>query len=722
MKPQFLLIALILFFITSISLFAQPCQIAGAGFYTDQDIDVAGCNGQSINAPYQAWAGEMYFTVVQAGGNYTFELVGCSQSAWGAPVSITVWEGSTSDGPGGTILTGGTAIATASGVCDVTFTASASDTVFFVVTTTTGCGNPVQQIDNGVATVTTNSGVSCGTCGDAVCDSPGEDYCNCVEDCDCMGGASVFADMFPTISISPDPVVYCPSTLGDTSTTGPFQVFIPIAPFSSASLPSCVTGWHISTTEGSLFRSTAIPTPLMPGDTVNELIVFYLAVSDADIAAAAGGITTVTFTDATGPGTCEFTLDIDWNDTIVDDDGNPWAGSATDQCGCRPPMATLVDYDCNTNTLTFNVNDVGLPSSGSMGFTWLVEDGSASPIVISDTGNYSFVLDDNTRSWDIIASDSVNDACDVGFFRVYPDCRVVCNGGTDLIVEGDFETVPTVAWSEVSESQSGPTGNSVVNLINPVFGALDGSGAAIMGALGLTAGADTLYHTEISQVVSIPDNASSALHFWAWMIACDSSADMLTVSVNSNVELVIDGGDVRCGDGNWYEYSIDLTAYAGGADDTLKFEVNEFELNGGSTVIFIDEVVLEECVDCPPVLNLAGATSGDITYRADTINTRQSVTDPDSVNYLAGEEVNLQSDFETQLGSIVIAEIEDCAIAPPIIPSPSSQSLQLPEGIDKTNLPLTFEKENHRRSINHNLSSNNLEKEIIDEYRKLNKK
>lgn len=681
MKTVYFYFILFLGLLANLDANAQ-CQLPAAGWYTDQAIDAAGCNGESFSAPYEAWEHEMYFSVVQASATYTFSLTGCSQTAWGSPVEITVWEGSTSGGPGSATLTGGTVIANVTNTCNATFTASVSDTVFFIVNGEGNCGNPLNMTDNGVPTITTISGVSC-ACGDAFCDSPVESYCNCDQDCDCTGGGAAFVDMFPNPALSPNPVVYCPTTLGDTVNSVPFRVFVPIAPFSGASLPTCITGWNIATSEGSLLRSTALPTALSPTDTVNELTIFYLSVTDADIAAAVGGVTTITFTDATGPGTCTFTFDVDWNGVIVDDDGNPWAGSADGECGCSPPSATIVDYDCNTNTLTFNVSDVGLPSAGSPGFTWAVEDGSATPIIITDTGNYSFVLDNNLRSWDIIASDSVNDDCNVGFFRVYPDCRMVCSGGTDLLLEGGFDSIPAIAWDEISESQSGPTGNAVINFINPVFGALEGPSAAIMGGLGLTDGSDTLYRTQISQVVSISSGSAAALHLWGWLLACDSKEDVFTVEVNGDILLTIEGDDVRCEDGNWYEYSLDLSAYAGGTDDTITLTLSEFEVNGGTTVFFVDEMVLEECGDCPPLLSLSGISAGDFSYYADTIITNQTVQSPDSINYIAQDEVNLDNDFEAQLGSIVVAYIDDCVVVRPIVSSPTSRrsnSAMLPTG------------------------------------------
>ena len=123
------------------NLMAQTaCTQYADGPYNNQGIDVAGCNGESLSAPYAAWLNEIYFTEVVAGGNYTFDICnGYDENAWGAPAVITVILNGT---PAAGNVDGGTVLATVEG-CTVTFDATESGTAFFTISTANDCGGAV---------------------------------------------------------------------------------------------------------------------------------------------------------------------------------------------------------------------------------------------------------------------------------------------------------------------------------------------------------------------------------------------------------------------------------------------------------------------------------------------------------------------------------------------------------------------------------------------------
>lgn len=310
-----------------------PCTQFNGGPYSDQAIDVAGCDGSTLSAPYQAWLNEFYFTDVVAGGNYTFSLAGCSNTAWGAPVVITaILNGTPGTNPAGATpgnITGGTVLGTVQS-CDITFTSPEDGTVFFVLSTTTGCGGALAQTDNGTPTITTNSGVACGSCGDGDC-SAGETYCTCGQaggDCECttndinvqliglnaQGGLAIAAPGDPTI-------VRCADSFTSGTPPADGAIYVTMAYFGSACLgatngdnpPTPASPWVTATSN----FGTVVNVPGQAVTTQAELFIFFLEVTQADIDAS-GGIVTVTFGDETPGANCALPFEIDlsaWGET-----------------------------------------------------------------------------------------------------------------------------------------------------------------------------------------------------------------------------------------------------------------------------------------------------------------------------------------------------------------------------------------------------------------------
>lgn len=279
------------------------CFDYAGGPYADQGIDEAGCNGASISAPYEAWLNEVYFTQVVSGGNYTFSICnGYSATAWGGAATITAILNGT---PSAGTITGGTLISTVTG-CSLTFTASADGVVFFVLSTATACGGAISQVDNGFPTITTNSGVPCGSCGNTACEV-GENYCNCSADCACnISGTFIDFDVDGNAIASTTPSAFCENFVtGFVNPSVPAHImYVPFAIFGV----TCVTDYTVSATEGMLYIRSGDTLALITGP-VPELTVLWLQVTQADVDAS-GGVTTISISGAGGD--CTDALDITW--------------------------------------------------------------------------------------------------------------------------------------------------------------------------------------------------------------------------------------------------------------------------------------------------------------------------------------------------------------------------------------------------------------------------
>jgi len=297
-----LLLALMLLLSLGINTAAQAqCTNYAGGPYNDQEIDVAGCDGTSISAPYNAWLNEVYFTDVLAGGNYTFDIcTGYDPAAWGGEATITaILNGTPSGAPPGTI-DGGTVLGTVTG-CSITFDATADGTVFFVISTESDCGGALLEVENGLPTITTNSGVPCGGCGNGTCDV-GESYSNCPGDCPC-NTTTVFATFSPTgqPAVSPVPTAFCESFFtGDPAAA-------PVAYVGVAVFPGDGALYDFTTEDGFPFYGID-DTGFFTNSQFQPGFIGFMQITD-DLIAAAGATTTINFSDGAG---CSGSLTIDW--------------------------------------------------------------------------------------------------------------------------------------------------------------------------------------------------------------------------------------------------------------------------------------------------------------------------------------------------------------------------------------------------------------------------
>ncbi|OWY21021.1 T9SS C-terminal target domain-containing protein [Sphingobacteriales bacterium UPWRP_1] len=333
-----LLLALMSLLCLGINFTAQAqCTSYAGGPYNDQDIDVAGCDGTSLSAPYNAWLNEVYYTDVLAGGNYTFDICsGYDPAAWGGEATITaILNGAPSGAPPGTI-DGGTVLGTVTG-CSITFDATEDGTVFFIISTEADCGGALVEVENGTPTITTNSGVPCGGCGNGTCDV-GESYGNCPGDCPC-NTTPVFATFDPTgqPAVSPVPTAFCESFFtGDPAAA-------PVAYVAVAVFPGDGALYDFTNEDGFDFYGIDA-TGFFASSQFEPGFIGFMQITD-DLIAAAGGTTTINFSDGIG---CNGSLTIDW---AADFPGLVVA----DLCG--EPVVSTPGADFCEDALTLDVAD-----------------------------------------------------------------------------------------------------------------------------------------------------------------------------------------------------------------------------------------------------------------------------------------------------------------------------------------------------------------------------
>ena len=283
-KVIFFLGILFLFFITNQSTFAQcitadntynnlntaggaPCSADGVAACSTTDPDFTG-------GGFGIFGSEAYsLDNAVAGGSYTFDMcAGVGIGAWIPEVTILAPDGTTVDAWNGGPATGSTA--TFAGQCSLTWTASQSGTYTILINELgTFSGDAPSQVDC-TTTLTVDNGnptVSCATGSLPVCPVLG------------CTAAATWVDLAAGVT-SATPVLLCNAT-NDT-------IFVGVGDLGIAT--------NISTDFGDLPNGAALP-------VATAGVVAY---SNAELAAAAGGMDSIILTDQTDP-TCSDTLVLD---------------------------------------------------------------------------------------------------------------------------------------------------------------------------------------------------------------------------------------------------------------------------------------------------------------------------------------------------------------------------------------------------------------------------
>ncbi len=523
---------------------AAACLSFAGGPYTDQAIDNAGCNGQSLSAPYEAWKNEVYFTNVVAGGNYTFSI--CTRynaTDWGGEALNTAIEGGTA--ATGTV-TGGTVLGFEVG-CSITFDATATGTVFFTLTVVGDCGGTVLQTDNGTPTITTNSGVSCGTPID--CTDPS------VSSGTIAGGTSVcfneLTDLTVTGAVIPN---------ASTNING-FCWFVANADLTGNTAPNTSTDYF-----GSFPIQALVPTAALGfnnnGASLPAGNYFFCASVFGNATNAAGGTpsyNTITLDPACTHTTCYAV-------TLLPD-GDP-------SCTTCPVVNFSTTLECATQSFYVQADVTYVGATGNFN---LNVNGSISTVIVA--GPYSFGPFASGTTVSVTVSNG-DVACDET--TTYTEiCPTVCERVTD----GGFEEGGT-AWTQAS-----------TNFGTPLCTAADCGTGGIGPYAGTRwswfGGIDAAETSSLAQTVTITAPSATLSFYLAIAATAPNTTDFLKVKIGNTEVFTVSSSQIT----TYAAYTlvtVDISAFANGTAQLLTFESSVFA-GGGTTSFHVDNISVEAC-------------------------------------------------------------------------------------------------------------------------------
>lgn len=519
-----------------------PCTEFAAGPYTDQGIDNAGCNGASVSAPYAAWLNEIYFTNVVAGGNYTFDICdGYDATTWGGEAVITVIEGGT---PAAGAVTGGTVLATVTG-CTATFDATATGTVYFILSTAADCGGAVDQTDNGIPTVTTNTGVTCVelSCADATAGTA-------------TGTANICFSEATDLTVTGAGI---PSGTGVTGITG-FVWVVSLEDISGSTSPNTESSF------GGNFPILGTP-PTVPLGFIND---------GTQLPAGTYYFTPVVFGNAVAGTDATFAnLVLDPNCTHT---GNSVAvtfyESGDPACVQDCPLIELATTPCVDGEFSVEINTT---SMGQL-TAFTVSDDQGNTANIGGVG--TTVLGPYASGTIVTITTDTGGACDAQG-QVTFNCPAAC----DIIADGSFEANDG-SWAATSSNFGTPLCDGSCTQNGQTLAA-DGQFWVWFGGI-----ADAEEVGSMTQTINIPANSATLNFQLAIPVAGGSGNDFVRVTVDGTQ--VFQATDADSTDYQDYTtVSIDLSAYANNQDHTIAFESTTTGV--GTTNFFVDLVSLEAC-------------------------------------------------------------------------------------------------------------------------------
>ena len=538
MKKALLFFSMLCCFNISNLMAQTDCLQYAGGPYSDQGIDIAGCNGESVSAPYAAWLNEIYFTDVVAGGNYTFDICnGYSQTAWGAPAVITVILNGT---PTAGTVDGGTVLATVEG-CTVTFDATETGTAFFILSTANDCGGTVDQTDNGVPTVTTNSGVDCVVvaCTDAQ-----------------AGTASGTADICfnETTDLVVDGVVI------PTEGVNGFVWVVSTEDISGSTSPNTETSFAGNFPIVAVAPTAAL-TFLNDGASLPAGTYYFTPVVFANADNAAGTAFAQLVLDAG----CTFT----GNSVAVTlyGDGDP-------NCVPACPQIGLAATDCVDNEFSIEISTTSMGELGSFD----ISDDQGNTATITGVGLTTF--GPYASGTVVTITTSTGGDCDAQG-QVTQNCPAAC----DIIVDGSFENA-SPDWTAASSNFGTPLCDGACTA-NGTSLAFDGTFWVWFGGVP-----DVEEIGSMTQTVTIPANSATLSFYLAIPVAGGSGDDFMRVTVDGTELFRVTDADSS----SYQDYTmveLDLSAYANGASHDIAFESTTTGV--GTTNFFVDLVSLIAC-------------------------------------------------------------------------------------------------------------------------------
>ncbi len=522
---------------------AAACLTYADGPYPNQGIDIAGCNGQSLSAPYDAWANEVYFTNVVAGGNYTFSICdGYSPVVWGGEAIITAIQGGTAV-VGPSSVTGGAVLGFEIG-CSITFDATATGTVWFTITTVGGCGSAILDTDNGLPTITTNSGLECSTCSDPSV-SPGT----------ISGSSSV------CIGESTNLIVTGAGLPSGSSNLVGFCWFVADADLTGNSEPNKsedFLGWfqiQPSVPTGQLIfthTGTAIPA----GNYFFCASVFGNAIDTI------GG--TPTFNNIVLDPACTQTTCYAVNLLAQ---GDP-------SCTVCPDVNFTTVLECATQSFYVQADVTYVGATGNFN---LNVNGSISSVIVA--GPYSFGPFASGSTVTVTVSNG-DVACDET--STYTEiCPTVC----ERVVDGGFEEGGT-AWTQASTNFGTPL-CTAAECGTGGFGPYAGTRWAWFGGTALTETGT------LTQTITITAPTATLSFYLAIGATAPNTTDFLKVKIGNTEVFTVSSADIT----TYAAYTlvtVDVSAFANGTAQLLTFESTVFA-GGGTTSFHVDNISVEAC-------------------------------------------------------------------------------------------------------------------------------
>ena len=186
--------------------------------------------------------------------------------------------------------------------------------------------------------------------------------------------------------------------------------------------------------------------------------------------------------------------------------------------------------------------------------------------------------------------------CDDGNDLSGDGCSSICE------IEDGWECTAPIPITEIPDHsfEAGPSGGiwteSSANFGTPIC---DVDGCGLGGGTGPSDGsfwawfggiAGAVEESIVSQSVTFPASATD-LTFDFELPACDSAADYLEFRIDGNTEFAVDGTDASCGSVGYVLKTVDVTAYADGAEHDIGFYSETFSSNGGATNFMVDRIL-----------------------------------------------------------------------------------------------------------------------------------
>lgn len=267
----------------------------------------------------------------------------------------------------------------------------------------------------------------------------------------------------------------------------------------------------------------------------------------------------------------------------------------------------LTSYDCVNDELEIEILDLGT-YLGDPSPAWNF---SANGQNFNVTAPGTFVVTSVTpdQTWKLSLFEP--SGCSPNYL-VYPDCVESPCGefASERVDNGDFDDVVNSDWGETVTFLDGP-GGEFYSVISEFTGYDNSPKCAWFG--GWNQGSINTIEQEIYLPLT---TEPTELTWWQWYAQTCAPDDVLEISLDGNLIFSQTGDQFSgCGEWNWFEHSVDISAYTTGDNYDLAIT---FTCNSGFSNLFMDNVSITTC-PCQP----------DITQQTIQVCPGDSYTFPD---------------------------------------------------------------------------------------------